>query len=115
MCLHRLGFMRSQRRHWFLYIILKMFQTLLFENIQGLYGERKKSHLHLCIWLHCLYICIISLIGRFFPPKNPSFKITMSGRASQGNLLLNFFAIFSKSYVTFILQWVAFIFGRDKE
>ena len=35
------------------------------------------------------------------------------GRASsQINLLVN---LFSKLYVTFILQWIAFIFGRDEE
>ena len=44
--------------------------------------------------------------------KNLSFKIVMSGLASrarassQVNLLL---------YVTFILQWIDFIFGRDEE
>ena len=44
--------------------------------------------------------------------KNPSFKIVMSGPASRGqassqvNLLL---------YVTFILQWIDFIFGRDEK
>ena len=31
---------------------------------------------------------------------------------SQVNLLVN---LFSKLYVTFILQWIAFIFGRDEE
>ena len=54
--------------------------------------------------------------------KNPSFKIAMSGQAgigwvghwmsSQVNLLVN---LFSKLYVTFILQWIAFIIGRDEE
>ena len=31
---------------------------------------------------------------------------------SQVNILAN---LFSKLYVTFILQWIAFIFGRDEE
>ena len=31
---------------------------------------------------------------------------------SQVYLLVN---LFSKLYVTFILQWIAFIFGRDEE
>ena len=59
--------------------------------------------------------------------KNPSFKIAMSGweggrvgghRAgghrvsSEVYLLVNFY---SKLYVTFILQWIAFMFGRDEE
>ena len=45
--------------------------------------------------------------------KNPSFKIAMSGRAvSQVNLLFNLFLVL---YVTFILQWIAFIFDRDEE
>ena len=37
-----------------------------------------------------------------------SFKTAMS----QVNLLVN---LFSKLYVTFIFQWIAFIFGRDEE
>ena len=53
-----------------------------------------------------------------------SSKIVMSGRVgvrgasderqvlSQVNLFVN---LFSKLYVTFILQWIAFIFGRDEE
>ena len=50
--------------------------------------------------------------------KNLSFKIAMSGQEgrrqalSQVNLLVN---LFSKLYVTFILQWIAFIFGRNEE
>ena len=55
----------------------------------------------------------------FFFSKNLSFKIAMSGWAgvrhlvlSQVNLLVN---LFSKLYVTFIFQWIAFIFGRDEE
>ena len=57
----------------------------------------------------------------FFFFFNPSFKIAVSGRAgwlgvwcrasSQVNLLVN---LFSKLYVTFTLQWIAFIFGRMK-
>ena len=50
---------------------------------------------------------------------NPSFKVAMSGLAgvwnrasSQVYLLVN---LFSKVYVTFILQWIAFIFVRDEE
>ena len=40
-------------------------------------------------------------------------KIAMFGRwaSSEVYLLVNFF---SKLYVTFILQWIAFIFGRDE-
>ena len=59
------------------------------------------------------------IFGHFFLKKNPSFKIAMSGWAifrhwasSQVNLLVN---LFSKLYVTFILLWIAFIFGRDTE
>ena len=55
--------------------------------------------------------------------KNLSFKIAMSGRAGWGSgcglrassqvyLLVK---RFSKLYVTFILQRIAFIFGRDEE
>ena len=50
--------------------------------------------------------------------KNPSLKLAMSGRAgrhqasSQVNLLVNLFSVL---YVSFILQWIAFIFGRDEE
>ena len=36
----------------------------------------------------------------------------LSPLMSKVNLLVN---LFSKLYVTFILQWIAFIFGRDKE
>ena len=49
---------------------------------------------------------------------NPSFKIAMSGRvgghraSSEVYLLVN---LFSKLYITFILQRIAFILGRDKE
>ena len=61
---------------------------------------------------------------RFFFLKNLSFKIAMSGwtgvrlagrhRASSEVYLL--VKLFSKlyMYVTFILQWIAFIFGRDE-
>ena len=52
--------------------------------------------------------------------KNLSFKIAMSrwagvrrvGESSKVCLLVN---LFSKFYVTFILRWIAFIFGRDEE
>ena len=56
--------------------------------------------------------------------KNPSFKIAMSGwmdrrqtgiwrqASSQVYLLVD---LFSKLYVTFKLQWIAFRFGRDEE
>ena len=55
--------------------------------------------------------------------KNMSFKIVMFGWAGVGQasggqassevyLLVN---LFSKLYVTFILQWIAFIFGRDEK
>ena len=56
--------------------------------------------------------------GWVLKKKNLSFKIVMSGRAggrqasSQVYLLVN---LFSKFYVTFILQQIAFIFGRDEE
>ena len=36
----------------------------------------------------------------------------LSPLTSEIYLLVN---LFSKLYVTFILQWIAFIFGRDKE
>ena len=42
--------------------------------------------------------------------------MAMSGRASASSevyLLVNLF--FSKLYVTFYLQWIAFIFGMDEE
>ena len=55
----------------------------------------------------------------FFLKKNLSFKTAMSGQASLGclassqvYLLVN---LFSKLYVTIILQRIAFIFGRDEE
>ena len=57
-------------------------------------------------------------VWTFFFFKNPSFKIALSGRvgghraSSQVYLLVN---LFSKLYVTFILQQIAFIFGRDEE
>ena len=60
--------------------------------------------------------CIIC--NRFWTgfPKTPSFKIVMSGRSGvwhqASGLLVN---LFSKLCVTFILQWIAFIFGRDEE
>ena len=64
----------------------------------------------------------MAIFGRVFKKKNPSFKIAMYGRAdgwagrrrasSQVYLLVN---LFSKLYVIFILQWIAFIFGRDEE
>ena len=42
-----------------------------------------------------------------------SFFVTyLSPLTSEVYLLVNFF---SKLYVTFILQWTAFIFGRDEE
>ena len=50
--------------------------------------------------------------------KTPSFKIATSGWAgghqtsSKVYLLVN---LFSKLYVTFILQWIVFIFGRDEQ
>ena len=45
--------------------------------------------------------------------ENLSFKIAMSRQVlSQVNLLVN---LFSKLYVTFILQWIAFIFDRNEE
>ena len=54
------------------------------------------------------------IFGRVF---NPSFKIVMSGRAggrasAEVYLLVN---LFSKLCVTFILQWILFMFGRDEE
>ena len=56
----------------------------------------------------------------FFFSKDPSFKIAMFGQSGERvggrrprlTFWLNFF---SKLHVTFILQWVDFIFGRDKE
>ena len=62
------------------------------------------------------YLELWSFLDGFL--KNLSFKIAMSGRAgghlasSEVYLLVN---LFSKLYVTFILQWIAFIFGRDEE
>ena len=57
------------------------------------------------------------VIGPVFQ-KNLSFKIAMSlwagvwrKASSQVNLLVN---LFSKLYISFILQWIAFIFGRDE-
>ena len=48
----------------------------------------------------------------FFLKKSPSFKILMSGWAGIGCQATSY----SKLYVTFILQWIAFIFGRvEKE
>ena len=46
-----------------------------------------------------------------FFSKNPPFKIAMSRQAVGRHPRLTFF----RSYVTFILQWIAFIFGRDEE
>ena len=40
------------------------------------------------------------------------FVMYLSLLMSKVNLLVN---LFSKLYVTFILQWIAFIFGRDEE
>ena len=40
------------------------------------------------------------------------FVMYLSPLMSKVYLLVNFF---SKLYVTFILQWIAFIFGRDEE
>ena len=63
-------------------------------------------------------ICSInkgSPIFGFLFLKNQSFKIAMGGRdwaSSEVYLLVNFF---SKFNVTFILQWIAFIFGREEE
>ena len=64
------------------------------------------------------------LFGTFFF-KNLSFKIAGTGQAgrrqagghripmsSEVYFLVN---LFSNLYVTFILQWIAFIFGRDEE
>ena len=42
----------------------------------------------------------------------PSFVMYLSPLTSEVYLLVN---IFSKLYVTFILHWIAFIFGKDKE
>ena len=41
-------------------------------------------------------------------------KLAMGGRraSSEVYLLVN---LFSKMYVSFILQWIAFIFGRDEK
>ena len=47
----------------------------------------------------------------FFFLKNLSFEIGCRA-SSQVNLLVN---LFSKLYGTFILQRIAFIFGRDEE
>ena len=42
-----------------------------------------------------------------------NFSVTyLSPLMSKVYLLVN---LFSKLYVTFILQWIAFVFGRDKE
>ena len=46
-------------------------------------------------------LSLSSLPGMYFSPLT-----------SEVYLLVN---LFSKLYVTFILQWIAFIFGRDKE
>ena len=62
----------------------------------------------------------LHVFGRVFKKsvKNTSFKKAMYGRAawhqasSKVYLLVN---RFSKLYVTFILQWIAFISGRDEE
>ena len=66
---------------------------------------------------------IFPFLDRFLK-NNLSFKIATSGWASgrcravgcqassEVYLLVN---RFSKLYVTFILQWIAFIFGRDEE
>ena len=66
------------------------------------------------------FYIIYTFLDGFF--KKSSCKIAMSGQvgigwlalgfSTQVNLLVNFF---TKLYVTFILQWIAFIFGRDEE
>ena len=40
------------------------------------------------------------------------FVMYLSPLTLEVYLLVN---LFSKLYVTFVLQWIAFIFGRDKE
>ena len=61
------------------------------------------------------YVICVLIFGRVFK-KNPSFEITMSGRAGVGHRpRLTFWLTVFQSYVTFILQWIAFIFGRDEE
>ena len=81
----------------------------------------------------CVCVCATIVVFLFQPKciatwtgfsQKPSFRIAISGRAgvgrvsggrralSQVNLLVN---IFSKLSVIFILQWIAFIFGRDEE
>ena len=40
------------------------------------------------------------------------FSIYLPPLTPEVYLLVNFF---SKSYVTFLLQWITFIFGRDEE
>ena len=63
---------------------------------------------------------ISALFGHVFK-KNLFFRIVMSwqvcGQAGVGRRLrFTFWLIFfSKLYVTFILQWIAFIFGRGEE
>ena len=54
--------------------------------------------------------------------KNPYIKIALSGRAGVGLAGVGrrprftfWLTFFSKLYVTFILRWIAFIFGRDEE
>ena len=49
-----------------------------------------------------------------FLKKNPSFKMAMLGRQASSKVSL-LVKLFLKLYVTFILQWIAFIFGRDEE
>ena len=53
---------------------------------------------------------------------NPSFEIAMSGRAGvgqsggrPGSRASSEITFFSNLYATFILQWIAFILGRDEE
>ena len=68
------------------------------------------------IWIYVVCHSIFGFFFFFF--LNLSFKIAMSGWAggrqasSEVYLSVN---LFSKLYVTFFLQWIAFIFGRDEE
>ena len=66
-----------------------------------------------------LYMGYLDSFFVFVFSKYSSFKVAGSGQvgvgragSSQVNLLVN---LFFQSYVIFILQWIAFIFGRGEE
>ena len=73
-------------------------------------GHRAKSKEYL------VYTQEVTVLDFFFFQKNLSFK-----KRCPGGWALNFVTglpfdqPFFEEYVTFIIQWIAFIFGRDKE